>query len=48
MDSKGRRKFDYGFKRQLLVQIETGQVPISNADRIYGVSPSKAFSELFS
>jgi transposase-like protein len=40
MVSKKRRKFEAGFKRELLGQIAAGQITISDAARAHGVSPS--------
>jgi len=37
---KKRRKFEAGFKRQLLAQIASGQISISDAGRAHDVSPS--------
>lgn len=40
MVSKKRRKFEAGFKRQLLAQIASGQITVSDAARAHDVSPS--------
>lgn len=35
-----RRKFEAGFKRQLVAQIESGEITISEAARTYDLSPT--------
>lgn len=40
MVSKKRRQFEAGFKRQLLAQIASGQVTVSDAARTHDISPS--------
>ena len=40
MVSKKRRKFEAGFKRQLLAQIAAGQITVSEAARAHDVSAS--------
>ena len=40
MVSKKRRKFEAGFKRQLLAQIAAGEISISEAARAHGISPT--------
>lgn len=40
MVSKKRRKFEAGFKRQLLAQIAAGEISVSEAARAHDLSPT--------
>lgn len=40
MVSKKRRKFEAGFKRQLLAQIAAGEISVSEAARAHDISPT--------
>jgi transposase-like protein len=40
MVTKKRRKFEIGFKRQLLAQIASGEITISEAARTHDISPT--------
>lgn len=40
MVSKKRRKFEAGFKRQLLSQIAAGEITVSDAARTHDISPT--------
>jgi transposase-like protein len=40
MEVKKRRKFEIGFKRQLVAQIESGQLSVMQAARTHEVSPT--------
>ena len=40
MVSKKRRKFEAGFKRQLLAQIAVGEISVSEAARAHDISPT--------
>lgn len=40
MVSKKRRKFEIGFKRQLLAQIAAGEITVSEAARTHDLSPT--------
>lgn len=37
---RARRKFEVGFKRQLIAQIESGEITISEAARVHELSPT--------
>ena len=40
MAKKPRRKFETGFKKQLVAQIETGQITATEAARVHSISPT--------
>ena len=40
MAKKPRRKFEIGFKKQLVTQIEVGQITTTEAARTHSISPT--------
>ena len=40
MAKKPRRKFEIGFKKQLVTQIEVGQITATEAARTHSISPT--------
>ena len=40
MSRRPRRKFETGFKQQLVTQIETGQITATEAARTHSISPT--------
>ena len=40
MAKKPRRKFEIGFKKQLVTQIEVGQITATEAARVHSISPT--------
>ena len=40
MSKRPRRKFETGFKKQLVAQIEAGQITATEAARVHSISPT--------
>ena len=45
MSKRPRRKFETGFKKQLVAQIEAGQITATEAARVHSISPSHLLLE---